>query len=813
MFELHPVGSARAAHPSTSEDPAPAHESVPFHLPQNNPPSAFPAPLFPTSNRPQQYIPLIGPSYGHHQYDAFYQPPPSALSFPTNAISSMESYHSLPALPILPESSDRTMGGVHMGFTGAEQDFRGGRTLPLHHSPPYNHDSTPSHTIDSYPSPYRLTSTTDATPRHVTRSSTARMPPPAPKAATTEKVRQPRRETLRKIKHMIFTFRVDPWALESGYVTTDPSSAGSRTRKFISPVMPPPLLCKFRAIMPLPSFAMPENDDDGDEEGPDGDEFCPERSESPTFPYCTLHGIEPDDDASGEPIGNDGIRWLVDPAIVLGHPLDDEHQPGIASSALPSGAGVKLEVNNYFDGSPLVPRRLPAPVDTEDQHRMPNHDTFPTASTDAFTLPAISVSPSTTWTLPPLASISSSLTVPLLPGNSPPGDIGVHFAVSAQPYSTSTLYDAPRLSSQIGEPAHLSPPGRLVEQGTEEDDYAMAETPSRSLIASSSAAQDMTDVSMDGGLVQVLLASVTAPPPRDHVCKERPSSLRTHMTVHSGEKPFKCVVPSCRRPFSVNSNLQRHLRLHGIDTKNLRRNLVGGVAGGITNEEGPSYIRSVNSLTRSSLTSSSFPYPSKATRTDSILSALKKKSGQMVRSKRSTNEAEYNDENACESGDGGVSVATGSPGDRRRKDDSEEKRGCNALGGGANGGGRRGGDGDGENNDTTNDADDMPSTWVPQSLRNVSNVESLRWRPPFDTVTTMTLVCVPLPPVHPWGSPTDDDSQFEERDSWRQVSEAPYHPTQWALHPVLPGPAPVRADELVNNANFARRLMFPSMRF
>ncbi|ORY46301.1 hypothetical protein BCR35DRAFT_272805, partial [Leucosporidium creatinivorum] len=40
----------------------------------------------------------------------------------------------------------------------------------------------------------------------------------------------------------------------------------------------------------------------------------------------------------------------------------------------------------------------------------------------------------------------------------------------------------------------------------------------------------------------------------------RPSSLRTHIHSHTGEKPFSCDL--CGRGFSVQSNLRRHLKIH-----------------------------------------------------------------------------------------------------------------------------------------------------------------------------------------------------------------------------------------------------------
>lgn len=44
----------------------------------------------------------------------------------------------------------------------------------------------------------------------------------------------------------------------------------------------------------------------------------------------------------------------------------------------------------------------------------------------------------------------------------------------------------------------------------------------------------------------------------------RPSSLRTHIHSHTGEKPYRCDRPGCGRCFSVHSNLRRHQKSHSM---------------------------------------------------------------------------------------------------------------------------------------------------------------------------------------------------------------------------------------------------------
>ncbi|KAH7344973.1 hypothetical protein B0J17DRAFT_637812 [Rhizoctonia solani] len=56
--------------------------------------------------------------------------------------------------------------------------------------------------------------------------------------------------------------------------------------------------------------------------------------------------------------------------------------------------------------------------------------------------------------------------------------------------------------------------------------------------------------------------------PKRHACMvcdkdfDRPSTLRAHMSTHTGERPHLCPVKGCGKRFSVSSNLRRHVKSH-----------------------------------------------------------------------------------------------------------------------------------------------------------------------------------------------------------------------------------------------------------
>jgi uncharacterized Zn-finger protein len=71
----------------------------------------------------------------------------------------------------------------------------------------------------------------------------------------------------------------------------------------------------------------------------------------------------------------------------------------------------------------------------------------------------------------------------------------------------------------------------------------------------------ISDLSMNEGRIQVVPSRCAKWKYTCSVCQklfERPSTLKTHMNSHTGERPFGCPNKSCKRSFTVRSNMMRH---------------------------------------------------------------------------------------------------------------------------------------------------------------------------------------------------------------------------------------------------------------
>lgn len=65
------------------------------------------------------------------------------------------------------------------------------------------------------------------------------------------------------------------------------------------------------------------------------------------------------------------------------------------------------------------------------------------------------------------------------------------------------------------------------------------------------------------------------------VCS-RPSTLKTHYLIHTGDTPYKCQWMNCTKSFNVKSNMLRHLKIHERKLEKMKEQMT---ANGITNDE------------------------------------------------------------------------------------------------------------------------------------------------------------------------------------------------------------------------------------
>ncbi|EIW67117.1 hypothetical protein M231_03751 [Tremella mesenterica] len=139
------------------------------------------------------------------------------------------------------------------------------------------------------------------------------------------------------------------------------------------------------------------------------------------------------------------------------------------------------------------------------------------------------------------------------------------FPREAPAWSSGTRYQP---YSQTHQPRYTPTPTPAPAEYAEEERYGYPAQPSQGYFwADHQEGYDYDDVPRSARKVRMSSREAELKA-KKHVCPvcdkrfNRPSSLQTHMSVHTGAKPYVCKRQDCGRRFSVSSNLRRHERTH-----------------------------------------------------------------------------------------------------------------------------------------------------------------------------------------------------------------------------------------------------------
>ncbi|KAI1789177.1 hypothetical protein LXA43DRAFT_974402 [Ganoderma leucocontextum] len=217
-----------------------------------------------------------------------------------------------------------------------------------------------------------------------------------------------------------------------------------------------------------------------------------------------------------------------------------------------------------------------------------------------------------------------------------------------------------------------------------------------------------------------------------HKSFDRPSTLKKHLLVHTGEKAFACE--SCGRRFGVASNLNRH-------AKTCRVAHAATTGSGSSAAGNPSRDAGSASPSHSQAVSGTSPAPASSPEANTGTPApADVGTSSSVVQRRPARKRKGTDEETPSPDSAPAAANSAAPEARPRS----RKRARRAP---------------------------SPALWVPESLRT------------FDLTPITKGTPVPLPPVRPF----QDSQNLEERDSFDEnAAMTPYHPHGWKGR--LPGP-------------------------